>query len=157
MFNIPMGSLLSAMADNDKDRAILSSARGFGSAVGNAVPVMLMPMLIEKYAGAFPFWLSPVQVKVLSLTERTADYAKEIADNLVKVGIRAEADTRNEKLGYKIREAQLEKIPYMLIVGDKEKEEKTVSVRSRKDGDLGVMGIEDLTKKLIIEDRTKKI
>jgi threonyl-tRNA synthetase len=94
---------------------------------------------------------------VLSLTERTADYAKEIADSLVKVGIRAEADTRNEKLGYKIREAQLEKIPYMLIVGDKEAEDKTVSVRSRKDGDLGVMSIEELTNKLIIEDRTKKV
>ena len=116
-----------------------------------------MAMLIEKYAGAFPFWLSPVQVKVLSLTERTADYAKSVTEGLIKAGIRAESDVRNEKLGYKIREAQLEKIPYMLIVGDKEAEDKTVSVRSRKDGDLGVMSVEELTNKLIVEDRTKKL
>ena len=116
-----------------------------------------LAMLIEKYAGAFPFWICPVQVKVLSLTERTADYAKEIAENLVRAGIRAEADVRNEKLGYKIREAQLEKIPYMFIVGDKEMEDKTVSVRSRKQGDMGIMTLEDITKALVEEDRTKRV
>ena len=116
-----------------------------------------LAMLIEKYAGAFPFWICPVQVKVLSLTERTADYAKEIAESLVRAGIRAEADVRNEKLGYKIREAQLEKIPYMFIVGDKEMEDKTISVRSRKQGDMGIMTLEDITKALVEEDRSKRV
>ena len=116
-----------------------------------------LAMLIEKYAGAFPFWICPVQVKVLSLTERTADYAKKIAEDLKLAGIRAEADVRNEKLGYKIREAQLEKIPYMFIVGDKEMEDNTVSVRSRKQGDMGVMAIADITAQLVEEDRTKRV
>ena len=96
-------------------------------------------LLIEKFAGAFPVWLSPTQVKVLSLTDRTASNAKEIAEKMCRHGIRAEADTRSEKLGYKIREAQLEKIPYIVIIGDKEAEEGTISVRRRKTGDLGVM------------------
>ena len=116
-----------------------------------------LAMLIEKYAGAFPFWICPVQVKVLSLTERTADYAKKVVEELTKAGIRAEADIRNEKLGYKIREAQLEKVPYMFIVGDKEMEENAVSVRSRKQGDLGVMAIEQIIANLVEEDRKKKI
>ena len=116
-----------------------------------------LAMLIEKYAGAFPFWICPVQVKVLSLTDRTAEKAKQVADTLRLSGIRAEADVRNEKLGYKIREAQLDKIPYMFIIGDKEAEENVVSVRSRKSGDLGTMKLEDITAKLIEEDRSKRI
>ena len=92
----------------------------------------------------------------MSLTERTADYAKEVVEKLKLAGIRAEADIRNEKLGYKIREAQLEKIPYMFIVGDKEKEENKVSVRSRKEGDLGVMSLDEITAKLVEEDKSKK-
>lgn len=116
-----------------------------------------LAMLIEKYAGAFPFWICPVQVKVLSLTDRTAEKAKQIADALRLSGIRAEADVRNEKLGYKIREAQLDKIPYMFIIGDKEAEENVVSVRSRKSGDMGTMKLEDITAKLIEEDRSKRI
>ncbi|MBO7345677.1 MAG: threonine--tRNA ligase [Clostridia bacterium] len=115
-----------------------------------------LALLIEKYAGAFPFWICPVQVKVMSLTERTADYAMQIVEELKKNGLRAEVDNRNEKIGYKIREAQLEKVPYMFIVGDKEKEENKISVRSRKDGDLGVMGIEEIISKLVQEDRSKK-
>jgi len=115
-----------------------------------------LAMLIEKYAGAFPFWIAPVQVKVLSLTSRTADYANDIASKLAAAGLRAEVDNRNEKIGYKIREAQLEKTPYMLIVGDKEAEEGKVSVRSRKEGDLGVMEVNELIEKLVKEDRTKK-
>ncbi len=115
-----------------------------------------LALLIEKYAGAFPFWICPVQIKVMSLTERTADYANEIVEQLKKSGLRAEVDNRNEKIGYKIREAQLEKVPYMFIVGDKEKEENKVSVRSRKDGDLGVMDIEEIINKLVEEDRSKK-
>lgn len=116
-----------------------------------------LAMLIEKYAGAFPLWLCPTQVKVLSLTDRTADYAKKVVEKLQYAGLRAEADLRNEKIGYKIREAQLDKIPYMFIVGDKEMEENKVSVRSRKEGDLGVMSIEEISAKLIEEDKTKKI
>ncbi len=116
-----------------------------------------LAMLIEKYAGAFPFWICPVQVKVMSLTDRTADYAKEIVEKLLSQGIRAEVDIRNEKIGYKIREAQLEKVPYMFIVGDKEQEENKISVRSRKEGDLGVMSHEEIINKLVEEDRMKKI
>ena len=116
-----------------------------------------LSMLIEKYAGAFPLWLSPVQVKVLSLTERTAEDAKDVCDKLRENGIRAEADIRNEKIGYKIREAQLEKVPYMLILGDKEKEAGVVAVRERKQGDLGQMPLDELIAKLVEEDRSKKI
>ena len=115
-----------------------------------------LALLIEKYAGAFPFWICPVQVKVMSLTDRTADYAKSVVEHLKLNGIRAEADLRNEKIGYKIREAQLEKVPYMIILGDKEQEEQTLSVRSRKEGDLGSMSLADLTAKLVEEDRSKK-
>ena len=102
-----------------------------------------LAMLIEKYAGAFPLWIAPVQVKVMSLTDRTAGKTKELADSLKKCGVRAEADVRNEKIGFKIREAQLEKIPYMLVIGDKEAESGTVSVRARKAGDLGQMTYDD--------------
>ena len=116
-----------------------------------------LALLIEKYAGAFPFWICPVQVKVMSLTDRTAEYAKSVVEALKASGIRAEADLRNEKIGYKIREAQLEKVPYMFILGDKEMEENTVSVRSRKEGDLGAMKIEEIITKLVEEDKSKKI
>ncbi len=100
-------------------------------------------LLLEKYAGAFPTWMSPVQVKVLSLTERTENDAKELVNVLKMAKIRAEADVRSEKIGYKIREAQLEKIPYMIIIGDKEKENNVIAVRDRKKGDLGTMKVEE--------------
>lgn len=116
-----------------------------------------LALLIEKYAGAFPLWICPEQVRVMSLTDRTADYAEEIADSLRKAGVRAKTDVRSEKIGYKIREAQMEKIPYMVIVGDKEKEENTLSVRHRKDGDIGAFTLSDFTSKVVEEDRTKKI
>jgi len=116
-----------------------------------------LALLIEKYAGAFPLWISPVQVRVLSLTDRTAETAKSFVDELRAAGLRAEADVRNEKIGYKIREAQMEKIPYMVIIGDKEAESGLVSVRSRKDGDLGAMEKADFIAKLVEEDRTKKV
>ena len=99
--------------------------------------------LIEEYAGAFPTWLAPTQVKVLSLTDRTADDVNELVDKLGEYGIRAEADVRSEKVGFKIREAQLDKVPYMLIIGDKEKENGVVSVRSRSQGDMGTMTLDD--------------
>ena len=116
-----------------------------------------LALLIEKYAGAFPLWICPEQVRVMSLTDRTGDYATEIADSLKMAGIRATTDIRSEKIGYKIREAQMEKIPYMIIVGDKEKEEKTLSVRHRKDGDLGSFTLADFTAKVVDEDKSKKI
>ena len=116
-----------------------------------------LALLIEKYAGAFPLWICPEQVRVMSLTDRTADYAEDIAESLRLAGIRAKTDVRSEKIGYKIREAQMEKIPYMVIVGDKEKEEKTLSVRHRKDGDIGSFTLSDFTAKVVDEDRTKKI
>ncbi|MGI6574654.1 MAG: threonine--tRNA ligase [bacterium] len=108
-------------------------------------------ILIEHYAGAFPTWLSPVQVKVLPLTDRHQDYAKSVAERLKASGVRVEADYRNEKIGYKIREAQLEKIPYMLIVGDREVEEGSVSVRSRSAGDLGGMEF-DRFREMLLEE-----
>lgn len=114
-----------------------------------------MALLLEKYAGALPVWLSPTQVKVLSLTDRTADIAKETADKLNAAGLRAECDLRNEKIGYKIREAQLEKIPYMLIIGDKDVENNVVSVRSRKEGDLGTMSYEQFFMKIKEENDGK--
>ena len=114
-----------------------------------------MALLLEKYAGALPVWLSPTQVKVLSLTDRTADIAKETADKLNEAGLRAKCDLRNEKIGYKIREAQLEKIPYMLIIGDKDVENNVVSVRSRKEGDLGTMSYEQFFMKIKEENDGK--
>ena len=96
-------------------------------------------IITEHYAGAFPTWLSPVQVKLLPITDRAAAYADQVAAQLDEAGYRVEVDHRNEKIGKKIREAQLEKVPYMLVIGDKEAESGTVSVRHRADGDLGVM------------------
>ena len=108
-------------------------------------------LLIEKYKGAFPVWMAPEQVRVLSLTERTADYVNELTARLKKKGIRAEADVRNEKIGYKIRSAQLDKIPYMLIIGDKEAESGMLSVRNRSAGDIGAMSEEDFVAKVRTE------
>ena len=115
-----------------------------------------LAMLIEKYAGALPLWISPVQVKVLSLTDRTVQEAKDLTSKLIYEGIRAESDNRAEKIGYKIREAQLAKIPYMVVIGDKEVADNVVSVRSRNGGDLGSMKTEDLIKKLKDEINLKK-
>ncbi len=116
-----------------------------------------LALLIEKYAGAFPLWLAPVQFKVLSVTERTADYANTVAKELESMGLRPETDNRNEKIGYKIREARLAKVPYIFVVGDKEAQDGTVSVWSRKEGDLGVMKKEDVFAKVLMEDKTKKV
>ena len=102
-----------------------------------------LALLIEKYAGAFPLWLAPTQVKVLAVADRHLDYAYEIKKQLDEAGMRVEVDSRSEKIGYKIREAQLEKVPYMIIVGDKDIEAGTISVRHRKEGDLGAMQVAD--------------
>lgn len=117
-----------------------------------------LALLIEKYAGAFPVWLAPVQVKLLAIADRHLDYIYDIKKKLEAAGIvRIEIDDRSEKIGYKIREAQLEKVPYMLVVGDKDIENNTVSVRSRKDGDIGAMSIDEFIKKICEEVETKKI
>ena len=114
-------------------------------------------LLLEKYAGALPFWLAPTQVKVLSITDRAVERANEIRDLLEENGIRTEVDNRNEKIGYKIREAQLEKVPYMLILGDKEVENGVVSVRHRKNGDLGQMDINELLKIMLSDVKNKNL
>ena len=103
-----------------------------------------LALLIEKYAGAFPLWLAPEQVRVMPVSERQADTAASVAETLRCAGIRAESDLRAEKIGYKIREAQLQKVPYMLIIGDREAEDGTVSVRSRRDGDMGAKSVNEL-------------
>ena len=110
--------------------------------------------LIEEYAGALPLWLSPTKVKVMTITKRADDAARAIAEKLDSLGIRCELDLRNEKIGFKIREAQMEKVPYMFVLGDKEAENGTVAVRGRK-GDLGTMGVDEIIAKLMEEIRTK--
>ncbi len=102
-----------------------------------------LALLIEKYAGAFPAWLAPTQVKILPISDNYLDYADKLYTALKEKGFRIELDDRSEKIGYKIREAQLEKVPYMIIAGEKEMNEGTVSVRSRKNGDLGTMTLDE--------------
>lgn len=129
-------------SDGEKHRPVMIHRVVFGSIE------RFMGILTEQYAGAFPMWLSPVQVKVLSLTERTADKCLEIAEQLKEKGFRVETDNRNEKIGMKIREAQLEKVPYMLVIGDRDVEQEVVSVRDRKQGDLGAMNLEAFMEKI---------
>ncbi len=116
-----------------------------------------LALLIEKYAGAFPVWLAPVQVKLLPIADRHHDYAYEIAAKLEKAGIRCEVDTRSEKTGYKIREAQLEKVPYMLLMGDKDIEAGSVSVRKRGEGDIGAVSVDEFLKTILEDVETKVI
>ena len=111
--------------------------------------------LIEKYAGALPMWMMPTQVKVLPITDRAHAYARDLVEKLNAVNIHTEGDYRSEKLGYKIREAQMQKIPYMLVVGDRDMENGTVSVRTRKGDDLGAMTMEDFLAKCQAEIDSK--
>ena len=111
--------------------------------------------MIEKYAGAFPTWLAPTQVKLLPINDAVLEYANGISEKLTGLGVRCEVDSRNEKIGYKIREAQLEKVPYMLVIGEKEKEAGAVSVRSRKDGDRGQMQVDAFVTELLGEIASK--
>ena len=111
--------------------------------------------LLEKYAGALPLWLSPEQVRILPITDRAKEYAESIAKRFDDMNIRVTVDNRNEKIGYKIRQAQLEKIPYFFILGDKEVEDNTVSLRSRKDGDLGASHVEEVIAKILKENAEK--
>ena len=114
-----------------------------------------LALLIEKYAGAFPLWLAPVQVKLLPIADRHIDYANEVKARLEAVGMRVELDDRNEKIGYKIREARMQRVPYMLVMGDSEVESGTLSVRSRKEGDLGAKSVDEFITNALVEINTK--
>jgi len=136
-------------ADGNKHRPVMLHRALFGSIE------RFIAILTEHYAGAFPVWLSPVQVKILPLTDRQAEYAQKIRDILMANDIRVECDFRSEKIGYKIREAQLEKIPYMIVVGDKEMENNQVAVRVRKVGDIGTMFLEEFQNRIVKEINEK--
>ena len=128
--------------DGEKHRPVMLHRVIFGSIE------RFIGILIEHFAGAFPVWLSPVQVKVLPITEAQIEYANKVAEELKKYDIRVEIDDRNEKIGYKIREAQLQKVPYMLVLGEKEVKDNTVSVRDRKNGDLGAISMDKFISKI---------
>lgn len=113
-------------------------------------------VLVEHYAGAFPTWLAPVQATVISVSESQADYARKVGEQLVDKGFRVEVDDRNEKLGFKIREGRLAKVPYMLVVGGKEVEAQTVAVRSRDEGELGAMSVTEFSKRITEEVESRK-
>ena len=137
-------------ADNEKHRPVMIHTVVYGSIE------RFIAVLTEHCAGAFPAWLSPLQVRVLTITDRVSGRAEELRDILREKGIRAEADLRNEKIGFKIREAQMQKVPYMLVIGDKEAEQNLVAVRSRSEGDLGTMTLEDFLARLESEIAKKK-
>ena len=124
-------------------RAILGSSDRFIS------------FLLEETKGALPLWIAPTQAKILPISDAQLEYARKIEEEYRKAGIRIEVDDRNEKIGYKIREAQLQKIPYMLVVGDKEIEENAVAVRSRKEGDLGQVNQAEFLEKMKEEIKNK--
>ena len=138
-------------ADGEKHRPIMIHRVAFGSIE------RFIGILIEHFAGAFPTWLSPVQVKVLPISEKYMDYAEKVFAQLKEAGIRVEIDNRAEKIGYKIREARLQKVPYMLVVGAKEEEEQKVSVRSRFAGDEGQKGLEEFIAAIQEETANKTI
>ncbi|MDO4792716.1 MAG: threonine--tRNA ligase [Filifactor alocis] len=139
--------------DGEKHRPIMIHRVAFGSIE------RFIGILIEHYEGKFPVWLSPVQVKILPISDKYMDYCKEVYDILYSKGIRVELDDRAEKIGYKIREAQLQKIPYMLVLGEKEVQDGVISVRSRDDGELGQMKLDDFLSKIVeeIESRHNSI
>ena len=136
-------------ADGEKHRPVMIHRVCFGSIE------RFIGILTEHYAGAFPLWLAPVQVKVMPITDRTNNYAKHVADRLEKAGLRVETDLRNEKIGYKIREAQSQKIPYMLVLGDKEAENDTISVRTLS-GEQSVEGLSDFIARLQADVKSRK-
>ena len=142
-FQLPLRFNLSYIdANGEKKTPILIHRALFGSFE------RFIGIITEHFAGAFPTWLAPVQVKILPIADAHHEYAKEVKEELEKYGIRVEVDERNEKIGYKIREAQLQKVPYMLVVGEKEVEAKVLGVRSRKDGDIGQMSQKEFISKI---------
>ena len=136
--------------DGQKHRPVMIHRVAYGSLE------RFIGILIEHFAGAFPAWLAPVQVKILPITDRHMEYAKKVAKEMWDQNIRVVVDERNEKIGYKIREAQMQKIPYVLVVGDKEMESGTVAVRKRGEGDLGPQETEVFTQQLLAEIAAKK-
>ena len=138
-------------ADGEKHRPVMIHRVVFGSIE------RFIGVITEHFAGAFPAWLAPVQVKILPVTDRAAQYADQIAKQLDENGYRVEVDHRSEKIGKKIREAQLEKVPYMLVVGDRDMENQTVSPRHRTGEDLGAMSLDDFAAHLRQEVDTKAI
>ncbi len=138
-------------ADGEKHQPIMIHRVAFGSIE------RFIGILIEHFAGAFPTWLAPVQARVLPISDKYTDYAKTVLEQLNEAGIRAELDTRSEKIGYKIREAQTQKIPYMLVVGQKEEETKTAAVRSRFAGDEGASAVCDFISMIQKEIAGKEI
>ena len=142
-FQLPLRFNLSYIdADGEKKTPILIHRALFGSFE------RFIGIITEHFAGAFPTWLAPVQVKVLPIADAHIEYANKVKEELQKAGVRVEVDDRQEKIGYKIREAQLQKIPYMLVVGDKEKETNAVGIRSRKDGDIGAKDLQEFIKNI---------
>lgn len=138
-------------ADGERHRPIMIHRVVFGSIE------RFIGILIEHFAGAFPMWLAPEQVRILPISERLLEQARGVQQQLVQAGLRVTLDDRNEKIGYKIREAQLQKIPYMLVIGDKEIENNTVSVRSRKNGDLGAVPLTQFIEEAKTEIETKAL
>ena len=136
-------------ADGEKHRPVMIHRTVLGSLE------RFIAIITEQYAGAFPLWLAPVQVVVMPITDRTHEYAKSVAETLTDAGFRVETDFRNEKIGYKIREAQLQKIPYMLVLGDKEADNGLVTVRTRAEGDIGTIGLPEFIEKLVSEKQAK--
>jgi threonyl-tRNA synthetase len=116
-----------------------------------------MGILIEHFAGAFPLWLAPEQVRILPVSDRFSDYGKQVETRLRNAGLRVSGDWRPEKIGYKIREAQLEKVPYMLVVGEKEQSAGTVSVRERSAGDIGALPVDEVVTRLTEEVRERRL
>ena len=137
-------------ADGEKHRPVMIHRVVFGSIE------RFIGILIEHFAGAFPLWLAPEQVRVMPISEKQAEAVQAVAAKLRVAGLRVQADLRNEKIGYKIREAQLQKVPYMLVVGDREAEAGAVSVRSRSEGDIGVMKVEEFLERSLAEVAEKK-
>lgn len=137
--------------DGEKHRAVMIHRAGYGSLE------RFLGILIEHFAGAFPVWFAPVQVKVIPVAQKHLEYAKDVADTLAESNIRVELEDANETLGYKIRKAQTEKVPYMLIIGDKEVKGRTVSVRSRRDGDEGSQILPIFIARLINEIKERSL
>ena len=135
--------------DSEKHRPVMVHRTAFGSVE------RFIGILTEHYAGAFPTWLAPVQAVVMPITDKFAPYAAEVVAKLKEAGVRVELDGRNEKIGYKIREAQVQKIPYMLVVGEKEMESNTIGVRKRGEGDLGAVDVDQFVAQIAAEIKNR--
>jgi threonyl-tRNA synthetase len=138
-------------SDGQKHRPVIIHRAPFGSME------RFIGLLIEHFAGEFPVWLAPVQAVVLPIASAHADYAKSVFDTLVASGVRAELDDRNEKVGYKIREHEMKKVPYMLVVGEKEKEAGTVAIRKHKHGDSGALPLDEFIKQILHENSVHQL